>query len=254
MEIVPGVHHIHEAKGPNVYLLVDEDLTLIDAGYPGNGHIVAKYIEGLGRRVDELKRILITHSHPDHTGSVSEIQELTHAQVLVHSADTSLDGEGHHTVSYLNVFGAVPLPIPFLRKIVADGFLEDEQVLPILGGLKVIHTPGHTPGSVCFYLDSRKTIFLGDNVVNIGEYVGASVPFPKTDMKLYEKSLRKIAALDFDVACLAHGEVFTEDADKRIRKMLDWYLTMPIWQRVFRTLPRILRLGKRGGYREHRLA
>ena len=43
MEVVLGIHHIHKARGPNVYLLVDQDLTLIDTGYPGNGRIVAEY-------------------------------------------------------------------------------------------------------------------------------------------------------------------------------------------------------------------
>jgi glyoxylase-like metal-dependent hydrolase (beta-lactamase superfamily II) len=49
VEIAPGIHHIREARGPNVYLLVDQDMTLIDTGYPGNGRIVAEYIKGLGR-------------------------------------------------------------------------------------------------------------------------------------------------------------------------------------------------------------
>lgn len=250
MEIAPGIHHIQKARGTNVYLLVDQDLTLIDTGYPGNGRIVVEYIEGLGRHAEELKRVLITHSHPDHTGSVTELKELAPIQVLVHQADTRLDAQGRHLISYLNVFGENPLPIPFLRRLVADGFLEDGQVLPILGGLRVIHTPGHTPGSVCFYLESRKTVFLGDMVVNIGQYVGASMPFPKTDMRLYEKSLRKIAELDFDIACLAHGQVLQDDADQRIREMLDWYFNAPIWRRLLRALTRLLRFGKQTGFKE----
>ena len=222
MEIAPGIHYIQKARGPNLYLLVDEDLTLIDTGYPGNGHIVVEYIEGLGRRVEELKRVLITHSHPDHTGSVAELKELAPVQVMAHPADTSLDGHGRHLISYLNVFGAVPLPIPFLRRIVADGFLEEGQVLPI----------------------------LGDMVVNSGQYVGGSMPFPKTDMRLYEKSLRRLAELDFDIACLAHGQVFNGNADQRIRRMLDWYLKAPMWLRLLRALPSAFRLGRQSGFKE----
>jgi glyoxylase-like metal-dependent hydrolase (beta-lactamase superfamily II) len=152
-------------------------------------------------------------------------------------------------VSYLNVFGENPLPLPFLRRIVADGFLEDGQVFPILGGLRVIHTPGHTPGSVCFYLGSRKAIFLGDMVVNIGQYVGGSMPFPKTNMRLYEKSLHRIAELDFDIACLAHGQVFQGNADQRIRRMLDWYFRTPMWLRLLRAPTRMFPLGSQTGFR-----
>ena len=250
MEIAPGIHHIRKAIGPNVYLLADRDLTLIDTGYPGNGRIVAEYIEGLGRRLEELERVLITHSHPDHTGSVTELKALAPVQVLAHPADTRPDGQGRPRISYLNVFGAIPLPIPFLRRIYADGFLEDGQVFPILGGLRVIHTPGHTPGSVCFYLESRGVIFPGDMVVNNGQYVGGSMPYPKSNMRLYEKSLHRIAELDFDIACLAHGQVFQGNADQRIRRMLDWYFSTPMWLRILRTVPPLFRLGRQTGFKE----
>jgi len=122
VEIAPGIHRIPKARGPNVYLLVDQDLTLIDTGYPGNGRIVAEYIEGLGRRIEELERVLITHSHPDHTGSVTELQELASVQVLVHHADTTLDGQERRIISYLNVFGALPLPVPFLEGLSPTDF------------------------------------------------------------------------------------------------------------------------------------
>ena len=134
MEIVPRIHHIQKARRPNTYLLVDEDLTLIDAGYPGNDDIVVEYIEGIGRQAEELKPVLITHSHPDHTGSLAELKELASIEVMVHEADTSIYGQGRHLVSYLSVFGATSLPIPFLCKTVADEFLREGQVLPILGG------------------------------------------------------------------------------------------------------------------------
>ena len=251
MEITDGIHLINGVRGQNIYLLVDEDLTLIDSGFPGNGRVIAQYIEGMGRSLDELRQILITHSHPDHTGSVPELKDMLPAlQVMAHRADTSRDAQGRHLVSYLNVFGATRLPVPFLRRVEADAFLEEGQVLPILGGLRVIHTPGHTPGSVCFYLESRSAIFVGDNVVNLGEYVGASMPFPKTSMGQYEKSLRRIAAMEFDIACLAHGQVFRTNADRRIRRMVEWYLDAPMWLRLVRAIPRVFRLGRQSGFRE----
>ena len=251
MEITDGIHLINGVRGPNIYLLVDEDLTLIDSGFPGNGRVIAQYIEGIGRSLDELKRVLITHSHPDHTGSVPELKDMLPAlQVMAHRADTSRDSQGRNLVSYLNVFGATRLPVPFLRRVEADGFLEEGQVLPILGGLRVIHTPGHTPAACASTWSRARAIFVGDNVVNMGEYVGASMPFPKTSMGQYEKSLRRIAAMEFDIACLAHGQVFRVNADRRIRRMVEWYLDAPLWLRLVRVIPRAFRLGKQSGYRE----
>jgi glyoxylase-like metal-dependent hydrolase (beta-lactamase superfamily II) len=179
-----------------------------------------------------------------------EIKALASVQVLAHPADTSPDGRGRHLISYLSVFGAIPLPIPFLRRVFADGFLEEGQVFPILGGMRVVHTPGHTPGSVCFYLESRGIIFLGDKVVSNGRHVGGSMPYPKTDMRLYEKSLCRMAELDFDIACLAHGQVFQGDADQRIRRMLDWHFRTPMWLRILRTVPPVFSLGRPTGFKE----
>lgn len=251
MEITDGVHLISGAKGQNIYLLVDDDLTLIDSGYPGNGRRIAEYIGGIGRSLDELKRVLITHSHPDHTGSVPELKDLVPAmQVMAHPADTSVDKQGRHVVSYLNVFGGTRLPVPFLRRVVADAFLEEGQTLPILGGLRVLHTPGHTAGSVSFYLESRRVLFPGDNVVNLGDYVGAPVPFPGTNLRQYEASLRRIAAMEFDMACLSHGQVFHTNADRRIRRMVEWHLAAPAWLRLARVMPRAFRLGRQSGFRE----
>ena len=69
-------------------------------------------------------------------------------------------------------------------------------------------------------------------------------------MKLYERSLRRIAAMDFDIACLAHGQVFRENADRRIRRMVEWYLKAPMWLRLVRAIPRALRLGRQSGFKE----
>ena len=77
------------------------------------------------------------------------------------------------------------------------------------------------------------------------------MPYPKTDMRLYERSLRRMAELDFDIACLAHGQVFQGNADQRIRRMLDWYFSTPMWLRILRTVPPVFRLGRPTGFKEH---
>lgn len=251
MEIADGIHRVYGARGPSVFLLADDDLTLIDSGFPGNGRVIAEYVAGMGRNPGELKRLLLTHSHPDHTGSVPELKAmLPGLRVMAHRADTRLDADGRALVSYLNLFGATRLPVPFLRRVVADAFLEEGETLPILGGLRVLHTPGHTPGSVSFYLESRRVLFPGDNVVNLGDYVGAPVPFPGTNLRQYEASLRRIAAMEYDIACLSHGQVFRENADRRIRRMVEWHLAAPAWLRLARVMPRAFRLGRQSGFRE----
>ena len=103
---------------------------------------------------------------------------------------------------------------------------------------------------MCFYLESRRVLFPGDNVVNLGDYVGAPVPFPGTNLRQYEASLRRIAAMEYDVACLSHGQVFRSNADRRIRRMVEWHLSAPAWLRLAGVMPRALRFGRRSGFRE----
>ena len=86
MEVLPNVH-VLRLRGAQAYLIVEDELTLIDAGHRGSGRIVASYLRRLGRRMDELTRIVCTHGHPDHIGGAHEIAAASGAQVFLHPAD-----------------------------------------------------------------------------------------------------------------------------------------------------------------------
>ena len=146
-EIAPGVHRIDGLRGvrTNAYLLVDGDtLALIDTGLPGSLNPIDRYVKSIGKRLEQLRYVLLTHGHPDHAGGAPALRERTGALVLAHPADVRSNGD-QQSVSYLGVFGALPLRLPFLRRVPADGVLSDGELLPLLGGLRVVHTPGHTP-------------------------------------------------------------------------------------------------------------
>src|SRR5207245_3912925 len=86
MEIVAGVHAI-DAVGAKVLLLVGDRLTLVDAGGPGSAGRVLGYIVGLGRRPEEVERIVVTHGHIDHVGALAELRRATGAQVCAHESE-----------------------------------------------------------------------------------------------------------------------------------------------------------------------
>ena len=86
MEIAPGVHAI-QLRGALGHLIVDDGLTLIDAGLPGSGSRVTSTIAGLGRAADELTRIVCTHGHPDHVGGVRELAG-DRVEVFMHPPDS----------------------------------------------------------------------------------------------------------------------------------------------------------------------
>lgn len=245
MEVVPGVHRLPHIRGPNVYLLEDGDLTLIDTGWPGNANAILDYIRALGRHPRELGRILITHGHPDHTGSARALREATGARVLVHPADTRVGADG---VTYIRHVGVL-FPLPPVWRVPVDGPLQDGEVLPVLGGLRVVHTPGHTPGSVCLFLEGRGVLFTGDLVTQRGPFIARSVPFPGTNLREYHRSLERVARMEFEVACLAHGGVLPRRASEVLGRVARWHLEAPRHLRWLHNIPRPLRLGVEAGYR-----
>ncbi|MBI4199838.1 MAG: MBL fold metallo-hydrolase [Chloroflexi bacterium] len=222
-EVVPGVHRVDGlAGGPraaNVYLLVDDVLALVDAGLPGNLNGIARYVASLGRGLEDLRFILLTHAHPDHTGGAPALREKTGARVLAHRGDVQA-GKNGPSVAYLRVFGSSPLPLPFLRRVPADGLLEDGDELPILGGLRVHATPGHTPGSVCFELKERGALFCDDLIVEGRGRLGKNQAYPGSDLAAYRASLERIASLDYEVLCPGHGAAVTQQAAQRVRGLV----------------------------------
>ena len=77
MEIVAGVHRIEDLNGSNAVLLTGEQMAVVDTGVPGNGEAIVSYIKGIGRDPADLRWILLTHLHHDHSGSAAELHELT---------------------------------------------------------------------------------------------------------------------------------------------------------------------------------
>ena len=225
MHIARGVYKVQPVRGGCMYLLEDQSgLTLVDSGLPRSWPHVRELIGSLGRQQEELHTILITHGHPDHYGGAREIGAETGARVLCHFADTLVNREGRRVVRY-------PL-LPLFPHPPVDGLLEDGQWLPILGGLRVLHTPGHTPGSVCFYLEEQGVMFSGDMVLSNGHTFSRSRRFPGTDVEAEPGSVRRIAALDFDILCPGHGRPHTQDAALRLRLALklDGWTTRPLWK------------------------
>lgn len=185
MEVRPGIHQLPGLRWANAYLLVeDQGLTLIDSGTPGDGRKILRYIRSIGRDPAELARVVLTHSHPDHTGLLEGLARRTGASITVHQADTRQTAKsGGLRLHYPAQPPSFGWDIPFLHRIPAHQVIEDGQVLPILDGLQVMHTPGHTPGSVCFYLADQAVLFTGDTLLADGHCFRRPVPFPGTNFR-----------------------------------------------------------------------
>jgi glyoxylase-like metal-dependent hydrolase (beta-lactamase superfamily II) len=186
MKIVPISVPTPFYVGPvNVYLIAEEPLTLIDTG-PKTREALEALKEGLRRervRVSDIKRIVLTHAHEDHCGLARQLRdEAKDAEVLVHGWETGhraarLEYDEHRVL--LERAGVPAEDISALRRMYegvrqyADALedhehseLEDDDELRFeRGALRVVHTPGHTPGSCSFLREADRTVIAGDCVL-----------------------------------------------------------------------------------------
>lgn len=213
MEVAPGVHRVEGVRGCNVYLVVDAELTLIDAGMRGTAAALRRYLAAIGRRPSELTRVVLTHSHTDHAWALEELLALTPVAVLVHAAESEPGSNGEPVLSnrYRRRLGGRRLPV----RPVADG-----DVIPVLGGLHVLHTPGHTSGSVCLFLPQGRVVFSGDTVLSRGGRLVRPVVAPGPTRVDWEASVRRLADLGWDVICCGHGQPVTEGAKAQLEELL----------------------------------
>lgn len=186
MKIIPIAVPTPFAVGDvNVYLIKEEPLTLIDVG-PKTPEAVKALREGLARngvKFSDVRRIVLTHAHEDHCGLARTVRdEAKDAQILVHDWETGhLFGRLART-EHENLLYRAGVPgeifhrmhdfyedVRMLTDSLADGefdLLADEMELEFAGGvLKVLHTPGHTPGSCSFLRESNRTLICGDCVL-----------------------------------------------------------------------------------------
>jgi glyoxylase-like metal-dependent hydrolase (beta-lactamase superfamily II) len=212
MELAPGVHKVDGVSGANSYLaLSDSAAAVIDTGLGGNEKKIVDYASKAGLKPDQLRYIILTHPDPDHSGSAAKLKALTGAQVAIHEADAPrLSGEK----KVKDVKGGMGLLFglmsPFMRftPVKPDVVLKDADKLL---DLVVVHTPGHTDGSISLYREGR-AIFVGDALVTDSSGKPRLPPGGFTvDMERAKESIRKISALKYGLLLPGHGPPVTRD-------------------------------------------
>ncbi|MET9514276.1 MBL fold metallo-hydrolase [Streptomyces sp. NPDC002994] len=224
LDVVPDRLHMFRFPIGQAYLWRDGDeLTLIDAGNKDAAPDIEEAIRSLGLRPENIRRIVLTHCHRDHVGAAQELAERYGAEIVAHRLDAPV------------IRGEQPVPEPVLldweRPLYAHGLTvppapatrvdreaEDGDLLGFGDGARVVHSPGHTDGSIAVHLPHHGVLFTGDCVAGVGQIM---LGVFNTDRERALESLRRLAALAPSTACFGHGDPLTDDAAYILRAAAD---------------------------------
>lgn len=220
MEIFKGVEMLQlEFHGNIIHptLLWDQEMAiLIDTGFIGQIEDLRVAMEKVGVSFDKLKVIILTHQDIDHIGSLPEILQERGSTIKVYA----------HALDKPYIQGDLPLlkdgHIENPPKAKVNDTLIDGQELSYCGGIRVIHTPGHTPGHVSLYLKQSKTLIAGDSMYSVEGVIGGIHLPTVLDLKEARLSLKKYLDLDIESVVCYHGGLTKDNIYDQIQKVISY--------------------------------
>lgn len=196
-------------------------MTVVDAGYPWSAEGI---MAGAAEVGSPIRRIVVTHAHPDHAGGVARLQQATGAAVLAHRAEIPFL-TGRRSLS--DVPGSL-LCRAMLGAGRAVGFLHAVPVADVvsleqgdrLEGLEVLSTPGHTPGGLSLWDARDQALFCGDNLSHTFGVLHLGVPWFTLDVGERDRSLAHWRHLPARLLLTGHGSPFRGDVPTALRRLL----------------------------------
>jgi len=234
MQLAPGLHRLGNGL-INAYLLADGGaVTIIDAGVPGYWGDLPAELAAMGRSIEDVRAIVLTHGHSDHIGFAERGRRERGWPVHVHELDATLArGEVPNPAKGLGPVKIGPL-LSFLWFGARHGGLRttvlkevatygDGATLDVPGSPRVILVPGHTPGSVALHVPSHDALFAGDALATKAVTTGATGPLiaPFTaDPDEARRSLERLREIEAHWLLPGHGLPWTDGVDAAVARIL----------------------------------
>jgi glyoxylase-like metal-dependent hydrolase (beta-lactamase superfamily II) len=225
VQLAPGVWRIPTTPLDlvNTFAFLDDDgqVALVDAGTKRAPQRIVDGLAHIGATPSDVTRIIVTHAHPDHVGGLSALRGRTPGRVAVHERDAPYVREGKGPVLDRSGLGG-----RLLRRsrgslpTQVDEELSDGQLLDVAGGLRVLHTPGHTPGHVALLHEPSQVLVTGDCIWNMRARMTWPIAASCTDAKLGKQTAHVLGELDYQVAAFTHGPEIREGAREAVRGFL----------------------------------
>jgi hydroxyacylglutathione hydrolase len=217
-EVTTGIYQFQGIS--NFYLVQDSESFVVDTGLPGKAGQLENCLNTLGKNPEDIGVIVLTHHHFDHTGSLNKIEQLTKARIAAYKDDWPyVSGEkGDDGPFIMKPFTKLMNLIYNIKPVKTDMILEDGDKI---ANYTVIHTPGHTPGSICLYNPINKVLFVGDNMSYSNGVLNSPSGRLLPDPVNYKKSMEKLGKLDVETILTGHGEAVTTDANKLIEEFIN---------------------------------
>jgi glyoxylase-like metal-dependent hydrolase (beta-lactamase superfamily II) len=223
MEIGPGIRRLGQGLVNSYLVEAGGEVTIVDAGAPSYWGDLPRELAAMGRTLDDVRAVVLTHGHSDHIGYAERIRRERHTPILVHELDAPLArGDVPNPSKGLGPFRIAPLlefivfsathgllHIPWIREVSTFG---DGATLDVPGSPHVILVPGHTPGSAVLHFPGRDALFVGDAIATHSVTTGIDRPriAPFTaDPAQAVASLGRLDGLEAAFLLPGHGQAWT---------------------------------------------
>jgi hydroxyacylglutathione hydrolase len=216
--MLQGVHRI-KGRISNIYLVMGEQIMLVDTGSPNDVRLIVDSLNALGRTLSDIDLLVPTHAHIEHMGNARKIKQLTGARIVLPAPRISpmkdlfcsprflIDNTWSIYAGIKNNPSLLLHPFMHIRPLKADIIASDRMVLPGHPGWRILFTPGHSPESICLYHQESQALISGDTIISIGGK--PALPFGVLEQERMQQSLNMLQALAITHLYPGHGEPLT---------------------------------------------
>lgn len=232
MELAPGLHRIGSDIVAIHLIVTDDGITVIDAGLPGHWRELQAELASLGRSVDDIRGVVLTHGDIDHIGFAERLRRDHGIPVYVHEADAAraMGAKPPATPPDPRRLGpvlqfawyAIRRGAARVTRLTSVTEVRDGDILDLPGAPRIIGLPGHSPGSIAVHVPAAGALFVGDALTTRSVLTGetGAQPAPFTDDRVQARaSLDRIAGVQAAWVLPGHGAPWTAGVEKLLRDL-----------------------------------